>query len=183
MLLHPLKIGFLGTTGVGKDTCCLLIQKLYPHHLAKTIKLAEPPYEAQNFIYRLCNVEKKEEIQDGALLNFLGKHMRQIDSQVLIRSFATTLHEIDPNIDQILCPDVRPIDAPHLKAMGFTLIYVTTDPEIALQRRKKRGDFSLGEPNHETERALSSCYDYQIVNNGTLEELEQQIQFLMQRLL
>lgn len=180
---HPLKIGFLGTTGVGKDTCCRCIQKLYPRYLARTVKLAQPLYEAQNFIYRLSGVEKKEEIQDGVLLNFLGKHMRQIDSQVLIRSFAAALREIGSDADLILCPDVRPIDASHLKAMGFILIHVTADPEIALQRRKERRDLSLSQPNHETEQgfSLGSC-DYQIVNNGTLEELERQIQLLMQRL-
>lgn len=176
-----LKIGFLGTTGVGKDTCCCCIQKLYPRYVARRIKLAQPLYEAQNFIYRLSGVEKKEEIQDGVLLNFLGKHMRQIDPYVLIRSFEAALHKIDA--DLILCPDVRPIDAPHLKTMDFSLVHVIADPEISLQRRKKRGDLSLSQPNHETERGLSAdSYDYQIVNNGTLEELEGQIQLLMEKL-
>ena len=183
MLRHPLKLGFLGTTGVGKDTCCRSIQKLYPRYLTRTVKLAHPLYEVQNFIYRLSGVQKKEEIQDGVLLNFLGKHMRQIDSQVLIRSFAATLREISPDVDLILCPDVRPVDAPHLKAMDFTLIHVTADSEIALKRRKARGDLSLSQPNHETELGLNSdICDYQVANNGSLEELEKQIQCLMQRL-
>lgn len=181
MRAKPLKIGLLGTTGVGKDTCCQCIKKLFPNISIQVLRLAQPLYAVQNMVYQICGVEKGGDIQDGALLNFLGKHMRQINPQVLVDAFFDALRKVGTETDLILCPDVRPIDAPSLKKIGFTLIHILADPETALERRKKRGDLTLGQATHETESGLipEAC-DAQIVNNGTFEELEGKLRQILQ---
>ena len=183
---HPksVKLGLLGTTGVGKDTCVKIIQKHYSDLRIKLIRLAAPLYEVQSFIYKICQREKDSNIQDGVLLNFLGKHLREINPDVLKRPFFQTLHESTSKADVIICSDVRPADVPFVKEEGFTILNIVTDSKVARQRRLERGDVSLGNPSHSTEKdAVINLSDYQISNNGSLEEFEKKVIEFMQRLI
>jgi|SaaInlStandDraft_3_1057020.scaffolds.fasta_scaffold21286_2 dephospho-CoA kinase len=176
------KLAFLGNTGVGKDTCCHIIQKKFHSLEIKLLKLATPFYAAQNTIYDLCGKEKNPETQDGILLNFLGQHMRFINPNILQESFLKTLNELyREETDLIICPDVRPIDVPFVKKAGFFILHIASDPKITLLRRQKRGDISLGQSIHKTEKGLSpDLYDYQILNNKTLEDFQEKIMKFME---
>jgi cytidine deaminase len=168
------QIALLGGPGAGKDTFVRLFRKLHPNISCQVIRLAEPLYKIQKEVYKVCFREIKEGQQDGVLLNFLGKHMREIHPQVLIDHFANTVRE--SKADLILCSDARPLDIPFIKKMGFTVIHIATDPSLALERRRKRGDLSLGNSHHETELGISAdLYDIQIPNQGSLEDFEKAI--------
>jgi len=174
------KLALLGGTGVGKDTFVQIFRKNFPRVSCQLIRLAEPLYEVQRFIYKTCSKEILGDVQDGILLNFLGKHMRSINSNVLLDRFAQSVQELESRVDMILCSDVRPVDVQFVKKMGFTVVYITADPQLTLERRKKRGDLSLGNSGHETEAGISAdMYDFQISNNTTLKDYEKStIQFL-----
>jgi cytidine deaminase len=173
------KLALLGGTGVGKDTFVQILQRLLPSLSIRRIRLAEPLYEVQNFIYKTCSREISDEVQDGVLLNFLGKHMRSINPHVLLDRFAQSIRE-ETSADLILCSDVRPIDAPFVRKMGFSIVHIVTNPDVAFERRKKRGDLSLGNSSHETEAGISSSYyDIQISNNGSIEDFQSAVSSLI----
>jgi len=173
---YPIKLALLGTTGVGKDTAVCIINEIFPNLSTQVIRLADPLYEAQNAIYKICNKEKEYYTQDGELLNFLGQHMRKINPQVIQNSFERAIKKISPHIHLIICCDVRPLDVPFVRNEGFFILNIIADPMIALERRRLRGDLSLGSVSHSTEEGLASrLYDYQIANNGSLQEFKQKI--------
>lgn len=174
------KLALLGGPGVGKDTFVQILQKYFPHIALRHICLAKPLYEVQHFIYKICSKEISDDVQDGLLLNFLGKHMRSINPNVLLDRFAQSVLEVEPGVDVIFCSDVRPIDVPFVKNMGFTIVHIVADPQLSLERRIRRGDLSLGSIDHETEIGiLNSMSDVQIANNGTFKDYEKSvIQFL-----
>jgi cytidine deaminase len=170
------KLALLGNTGVGKDTFVKIFQKRFSTLSMSLIKLAAPLYEGQNAIYQICATEIDSEIQDGILLNFLGNHMRRINPNVIKESFLRELQKIGQEPDIIICHDARPLDVPFVKEAGFFILNITTDFQIALERRKARGDLSLGSSDHSTEKGLTAeLYDAQILNNGTLHDFEQTI--------
>ncbi len=183
MLLSKLaKIALLGGPGVGKDTFVQIVQKHFSHLSIQVLRLAKPLYEVQDFIYRVCSREIAADVQDGVLLNFLGKHMRQINPRVLTDRFFQLVQEIESETDLIFCCDARPIDIPVIKEMEFTVVHIVTSADIALERRKKRGDLTLGQSSHVTESGVhSDLYDFQMSNHGTMEEYEKSIvQFMNQ---
>lgn len=183
-LKKPIKLGLLGTTGVGKDTCVNMIKNHFPDLAISLIRLADPLYRAQDAIYTICRKAKDFYSQDGELLNFLGLHMRKINPDVLKQSFLAALQSCDPCIDCIICPDIRAIDVPFVKDAGFIIIHIDADPIITFERRKIRGDISLGKTNHQTERGInSSIYDHQLINNGSLEEFQENVKNLFSHLI
>lgn len=170
------KLALLGNTGVGKDTFVKIFQERFASLSIRLIKLATPLYEGQNAIYKLCGREIATGVQDGILLNFLGNHMRRINPDVIKESFLRELQRQGQEPDIFICQDARPLDVPFVREAGFFVLNIATDPEIALERRKVRGDLSLGASDHHTEKGLSvELYDAQILNNGSLEEFAQKI--------
>lgn len=179
-----IKLGLLGTTGVGKDSCVQIIKNQFPDLSISLVRLADPLYQAQDAIYKICKKAKDFHSQDGELLNFLGSHMRKINPEVLKESFLDGLLNCDPNVNCIICSDVRPIDVPFVRDAGFVIIHIDADPKITLERRKMRGDVSLGKTNHETEKGICpSFYDHQLINNGSLEEFQENVKKFISGLL
>lgn len=182
-LKKNIKIGLLGTTGVGKDSFVQIMINQFPNLLISLIRLADPLYKAQEAIYKICKKTKDFDSQDGELLNFLGLHMRKINPEIIKESFINTLQSCDPNVDFTICSDVRARDVPFVREAGFIIIHIEADPDITLERRKKRGDISLGKTNHETESGIDpSLYDYQIINNEGLEEFQLKIKKIISAL-
>ncbi|MBA2728640.1 MAG: hypothetical protein H0U49_10770 [Parachlamydiaceae bacterium] len=181
---NQIKIGLLGTTGVGKDSFVQILMKHFPNLSVSLIRLAEPLYQAQDAIYKICKKPKDFHSQDGELLNFLGLHMRKINSEVLKESFIYSLQNCDPNVNCIICSDVRAIDVPFVRDAGFIIIHIDADPKITLERRKMRGDVSLGKTNHETEKGIChSLYDHQLTNNESLEEFQVNVKKIISALI
>ena len=176
LCLKVAKLALLGGPGVGKDTFVQIFRKHFPSVSYRQIRLAEPLYEVQRYIYKLCGQEIADGVQDGVLLNFLGKHMRGSNSNVLLDRFAQNVAEIGDEVELILCSDLRPKDALFVKEMGFVVVHIVAEASLALERRKKRGDLSLGSSSHETEAGIAAnLYDVQLANHGTLEEYEKSV--------
>lgn len=179
-LKKQLRLGLLGTTGVGKDSCVQIIKNDFPELSISLLRLADPLYQAQDAIYKICKKLKDFNSQDGELLNFLGSHMRKINPNVLKEAFLNALLSCDPDVNCIICSDVRAVDVPFVREAGFVIIHINTDPFIALERRKIRGDVSLGKTNHETEKGICpSLYDHQLSNNESLEEFNVNVKKLI----
>lgn len=179
------KIALFGTTGVGKTTFFRILKQLYsPVHIDE-IKLATPLYNVQEYIYKLCSTQRAYEVQDGVLLNFLGQHMRAINPKVLENYFYERIKFLE-NSPAVVCTDARPPDYKFIKDAGFTTILIKADKKVSQQRRIVRGDLSLSNPEHSTETNAEGeklKFDFEISNNGSLEEFEESITKLMGKIL
>lgn len=178
-----LKIALTGNTGVGKDTFVQILRKDKRFSALKEIKLADPLYEVQNFIYNICQETKNYFVQDGELLNFLGKHMRKINPNVLENYFLQELNKIKESYPIILCSDARPQDLNFIRQQNFLVIKITTDKKLSIKRRMLRGDISLANANHQTEIITDDIsFDYCIENNKTLHNYQETVLKLIEGL-
>lgn len=78
--------------------------------------------------------------------------------------------------------DVRyPNEAKRLKEEGYIIIKIETPLEVKLERAKTAGDnFNPEDLNHESEKHIKDMSsDYIIYNDGTLEDLHEQIEVVM----
>lgn len=70
------------------------------------------------------------------------------------------------------------------KTAGFTVIRITAPEELRIERAKKAGDnFTEADLYHKTEKEIDSFdVDYEIVNDGTVEELKGKIDAILSEL-
>lgn len=166
------KIAICGTLRSGKDTVAELIQQkglftsfAFAEGIWATIELLFPD------IY-----EKRFEEKPRKLLQNLGQGIRQIDPDVWIRY---TFNQIETvGAKRVLVTDLRqPNEYKALKTAGFYIVRVNAEPEIRIARAKAAGDnFNIQDMLHETERHVEQFdVDFDIENNGTLEELEDKV--------
>ncbi|CUB09174.1 hypothetical protein BN2127_JRS1_00958 [Bacillus cereus] len=117
----------------------------------------------------------------------IGQKMREVDPLIWInyldrevKRYSRSLAVIDL-VPDVVITDVRQMnEAEFLKAQGYVLVKIETDEEIRLQRIKDSGDnYTEEDLNHETELAVDTLpYDVLITNNGTVEELNLQVEKL-----
>jgi dephospho-CoA kinase len=182
---HLFKLALLGLPGAGKSTFVELASEWAAEHTlaTQTVVLANPLYEAQAAIYRICDVPLEEGTQDGQLLNFLGAHMRMINPDVLRHRFLARLSEIRLAASSrtlVICPDARPLDIAYLRLENFRTVLISVSPEKSMKRRIARGDLSLGATEHRTETGLDSRQvDVHIENEGSLTEYARSVRRLL----
>ncbi|SPF06215.1 hypothetical protein SMA5143A_7037 [Streptomyces sp. MA5143a] len=175
------RIALFGLPGSGKSTFSLLAQEWAVKNDATVhvITLAEPLYLAQAAVYECAGrpLQTGERRQDGALLNFLGSHMRKINPHVLEEHFLSETARIHAACEGstrrqvVICSDARPADLPYLRQGGFHPVVITVDEEVARERREARGDLTLGDSRHSTENGLERIRPSSPVDNsGTLQD-------------
>lgn len=188
------RIALFGAPGAGKSTSSNLLEQICRERSIgfHRVKLAEPLYYCQAAIYQIADRPLADRYtQDGELLNFLGAHLRKINPTVLIDRFRERVEAISavqtgatPAATLTVCDDMRAVDAPPLRAMGFTFVRLTADPALCRQRRAGRGDASLGSHTHPTEQGLDGVqHDFTVANEGTLSELEARLESFLEALL
>lgn len=88
--------------------------------------------------------------------------------------------------NRVLIEDVRQQNEyDRLRAEGFTIVRITAPEELRIERARKAGDdFDLAALDHPTEKALQTFeVDYEIVNDGTYEQLYAKLDALMEAML
>lgn len=88
--------------------------------------------------------------------------------------------------NRVLIEDCRqPNEYARLRAEGFKIIRITAPEELRIERARKAGDeFDLAALNHPTELALLDFeVDYEITNDGTIDELYAKLDALMAEVL
>lgn len=173
-----LRIGLIGRPGAGKSSSATILRECYQTlgTAVSKIRLAEPLYDMQEAFYRRLD-GRVIEGQDGALLNFFGQHFRLLDPNSLIADFSERcVFAYLGGARVLLCDDVRPVDVPQLRELGFSILGINAPVDLCMMRKQTRGDVILGEGNHQTERGLDAVtLDYEIENTGSLEELRERI--------
>jgi hypothetical protein len=170
-----LRLALFGRPGAGKSSTAGFIEaycRAAPLGFYR-LRLAEPLYRCQEFIYSTASRQLEAGVQDGALLNFLGSHLRRINPNVLLDDFRSRLEGLPAReAGIVLCDDMRAADAAEMKAMGFCFIHINAPNELRRERRAQRGDATPGDEDHPTERGLDGIRaDYEIENDGSREAL------------
>lgn len=165
-----MRICFLAPSSYGKSTAIKLLQK---HFDIKNIKIADPLYELQSDFYKKLGIEIEDK-QDGELLQFYGKKIRKENSNYLLNEFKTKLDNTNATI--ISNDDCRPDDYKFLKDNGFIFIKING-------YKRNRDDVTLANPKEKIEWQSEIPFDYEINNYGTLEEYEDELLNLMNKLL
>ena len=165
-----MKICFLAPSSYGKSTAIELLQK---HFDIKNIKIAAPLYELQSNFYEKLGIEIGDR-QDGELLQFYGKKVRKENSQYLLKEFKNKLDSVEATI--ISNDDCRPDDYEFLKENGFIFIKING-------YKRDRNDVTIADSKDKIEWQSEIPFDYKINNYGTLEEYENELLNLINKLL
>ena len=182
-----MRLALFGRPGAGKSTTSGMLQLVLNQagRNVAVVKLAAPLYDIQAAFYQRCGVELRAGQQDGALLNFLGAHVRTTAATFLVDDFARRCRSAQLlGARAIVCDDARPVDLPALRAQGFRTVRISAPPEVRVARRRQRGDRTLGDDAHSTEAGVEEAItDYELINAGSLDELRDQIRMLGRALL
>ena len=115
-----------------------------------------------------------------ALLQGFGQDARKYDESVWTRKCFATIEEFaqqakeDGNPFRVVISDLRqPSEYAECKRRGYVIIRVSAPDGIRINRAIESSDkFDLSDLTHETESHVDSFeVDYEIVNDGTIEEL------------
>ena len=165
-----MKICFLAPSGYGKTTAIEILKK---HFDITNIKIAEPLYELQKEFYQTLGKEIGDR-QDGELLQFYGKKIRKEDENFLLNAFKNKLDNINSSI--ISNDDCRPNDYKFLKDIGFVFIKING-------YKRDRNDITVADSKEKIEWQDEIPFDYEINNYSSLEEYEEQLLNLINKLL
>ncbi|UOQ75916.1 hypothetical protein MUN84_14950 [Hymenobacter sp. 5516J-16] len=177
-------IGFSGRRGSGKDTIARLLQQLQPERRWHIRSVGEPikavcaalagegvaPYfSQQGKAERLPAFGRTR----GEMLQQVGLALRHWEPNIWVQAFFSHL----PAEQCTLIPDVRfPNEADLIRSRGGLMLRVEGDP------LQQRGD-GTRDDLHLSETALDDYphFDATILNNGSFQELEQQVRELLER--
>ena len=177
-----LKIAVTGEIRSGKDTVCDYIE----HQIVRsgeyvgTLYFAEGIEEIIKTYFPEAfegNKKPRKHYQD------VGQYMRQINPDVWVNYTENQMKRLEElGFTNFLVTDLRQENEyKWVKENDFTVIKVETEPEIRIERMKMAGDkFELQDLLHDTERQIKYLnYDYLVENNTTIEDLYEQLDYIM----
>jgi dephospho-CoA kinase len=118
----------------------------------------------------------------------IGQSFRELNPDIWIETLDSKLDRLLSfnNHLPVIITDLRQANEyQYLKLQGFTVVKVQASEETRIKRIAEAGDvFSREQLNHSTELQAEACpYDYLVNNDGTLEELYEQAEFIINELL
>lgn len=182
-----MNIAVIGEISSGKDVVAerMLLYGYYRYAFADEIKELVKKYFPHLY---------SEEHKPRWLLQIIGTEMfRSIDPDVWINALFKNIDAKNKVLmgyglakEHIVITDCRfPNEFEALKERGFTFIRIKVDEDIRKRRMIDRGDeFTEDNMKHQSETFYDTfdC-EYEINNNGTLEELEDQIEDVMTQII
>lgn len=181
-----MNIVLVGEAASGKD---FLSERLLRYGYYRYAFADEVKEVAKKYFPHLYNEDNKPRW----LLQAIGTMFRDIDPDIWVKAL---LNQIDKTNDilkgyglareVVVITDCRmPNEYEALKERDFIFIRIKVDKGIRKQRMIDRGDeFTEDDMKHHTESFYNTfeC-EYEIDNNGTLEELEDQIEDVMTQII
>lgn len=156
-----MKICFIAPSEYGKNTAVEILKKKYR---VINIKIARPLYKLQKYFYDFIDAKMLGE-QDGELLQYFGKKIRQENKDFLLNEFYKELQCYNGFDGIITNDDCRPPDYEFLKSLGFIFIKINGF-------KRDRIDHTKSNPNSSLEWQHSLPCDYVVDNLGTIKEYE-----------
>jgi dephospho-CoA kinase len=178
--MMTMKIALIGKIRSGKDT---LGDYLITHYGMYRFAFGDPLKENVKRVFpeAFSNGKKPRK-----LLQEYGQKMREIDPDVWINHTFNRIQETEYiHSHHVFISDARqPNEIDRLKAEGYTLIRVFASEQKRINRMLSAGDaFTVREIAHETEFHINSYeVDYEIDNNGTINETLKQLEIIMNQI-
>jgi len=145
------RLSVIGLTGSGKSTCASIIEEFAEERglTHARVKLAKPLYDLQAQVYEIAGVPLPAGAQDQVLMEALAGAMRRIRPDSLADHFLRRLEQTPADV--VINDDLRDphVDAVTLRAHGFRIIRVTTQPELREARLAGRADLSRSDRSTE----------------------------------
>lgn len=162
-----------GKARQGKDTVCEFIKEYY-----KDLKVLHLPnnYYMRDYAKRIIGWDGNDVTKPRELLLQLADFARSFDEHFYIKRTIEDISIFSQYYDIIIIPDARfpyEIELPKEKFENVISICVT--------RPNYNSELSSENKNHPTETSLDSYdnYDYNIINDGTIEDLKNKIYDLL----
>jgi dephospho-CoA kinase len=178
-----IKIALSGRLRSGKDT---IANHLYIKHSFNRVAFGDALKKNAHATFPWVSEFSKPR----ALYQQFGQLMRQIEPDVWIKHAEQAVKgAIDFRVNTgaekvgVVITDLRqPNEFEWAKANGFTIIRVTAPDEDRMWRAKLAGDdFNEADLEHETESHIDGfAVDFEIHNDGTVEELKAQIDAILE---
>ena len=153
-----------GRAGVGKDTFATWVALRY-HYM---------PLAFADGIYTIAREYFGMQKKNRKLLQLIGEKLREIDPYVWINYTFDSAKRLNL---PVVISDCRKIEEYQRGVQeGFVPVKIVCDKEIAIERIVKRdGHCDVGLLDAPVETGADSLNIYTIVNNGTIEEFEEEI--------
>jgi dephospho-CoA kinase len=178
-----IKIALTGKMRSGKDLCG---SHLYANHGFDRVAFGDDLKRNAHATFPWISDSSKPR----ALYQQYGQLMRQIDPDVWVKhaersvkcSINLRLNRGAEKIGVVITDLRQPNEYAWARANGFTIIRVTAPDEDRLLRAKLAGDdFNEADLEHETESHIDGfAVDYEITNDGTIDELKARIDAIME---
>ena len=168
-----MKIALIGRMRSGKDTVGRYLVNRYGF----------TRYALGDGVRFLCKILYPDIVVQGKpryLYQTVGQAMREIDPDVWIKYMSRNIER--DNLENIVVTDVRqPNEFDTLRQAGFYMVRVNARHLTRINRLGACGDaFTKAEMNHETESYVDSfAVDYELYNDGNLDDLYQQTEQLL----
>ena len=180
-------IGFTGNAQVGKTTSATYLQGAFKsgdsYNLSDIRSFASGLKQTAKAIYPSLNLDKKEEIDPEVgksprqVLQILGTDIaRKIDSKTWTRMMVNQLKEDKKRLSTVMIDDIR-----FMNEYECLVEFEQEDPEITFRfvgiERPGKAPKWYQRP-HASEKHIKALYkkaDHIILNNGTMEELYEQL--------
>ncbi|MDQ0154940.1 deoxynucleotide monophosphate kinase family protein [Robertmurraya andreesenii] len=178
------KIAICGKLRSGKDTAA---HHLYISHGFDQVAFGDALKRLAHETFPDVGILSKPR----ALYQTFGQLMREIDPDVWVRHAERKVDGIidyragtDDHIGVVITDLRQPNEYAWAKANGFTIIRVTAPDQLRMDRAVDAGDdFTVHDFAHETEQHVDSFeVDYEVVNDGTVEELKAKVDAIMAKI-
>ncbi|MFD9628636.1 nucleoside/nucleotide kinase family protein [Peribacillus muralis] len=173
-----IKLAVTGEIRSGKNAFCDYIQSMVPNmeqlYFAKGIEEIIRKYFPEAYE---GNEKPRKYFQD------IGQMLRTVNPEVWVNQVAEQYNW--SSSESFICTDLRqPNEYEWLKSEGFTVVKIEADADIRITRMALAGDsFTPESLNHPVEQQIRNLpWDWRVINNGTLEQLHEQADIILQQL-
>lgn len=176
------KVALTGKMRAGKDT---VAHHLYISHGFDKVAFGDELKRLAHETFPDVGILSKPR----ALYQQFGQLMRTIDGDVWVKHVERKINAIvnfrsstDDRIGIVLTDVRQPNEVEWARANGFTIIRVTAPDDVRRHRAEQAGDyFTADDFEHETELHVDGfAVDYEIANDGTVEELKEKVDAIME---
>jgi energy-coupling factor transporter ATP-binding protein EcfA2 len=169
------RVCLYGPTASGKSTIARHLAKTYGGEI---IKVAEPLYRLQKLFYD--ELELPVNGQDGELLQFFADKIEREQPGWLGRRVTDRVQASATRL--VINDDCRRNSYAALDTAGFVFVRIDTSPDKRAIRR--RADHRAVDPHHRVEAGFDEFRtDYEISNDGALDDTFRAAETLIDRLL
>jgi len=156
-----------GKARSGKDTTADIIEKYYKDKKIVRLMYAAP---VKNYAKIISNWDGSEKDKPRDLLQEIAVNSRKINPGYTIRRMEEDINILKEYFDIIIITDTRMLDEITMPKEKFK-------ETITIKLERKNIKLSEKQKNNITETALDNYndYNYIVLNNGSLEELENKI--------